>query len=111
MQPKKNASDSSPSPLHAQEPAPGAPANTSFAVAILAAGKGTRLKSRQPKVLHAIGGLPLLAHVIRAASAVVDPGDIFCIIGHEAERVREAVSGYGTSASSNSASNLAPDTP
>ncbi len=97
MQQKKNVSDSSPSPLRAQEPASGTPANTGFAVAILAAGKGTRLKSRQPKVLHAIGGLPLLAHVIRAASAVVDASDIYCIIGHEAEHVREAVAGYNVS--------------
>ena len=97
MQPKNTASNASSRPLRAQEAAPGAPANTRFAVAILAAGKGTRLKSRQPKVLHAIGGLPLLAHVIRAASAVVDASDIYCIIGHEAERVREAVSGYHVS--------------
>jgi bifunctional UDP-N-acetylglucosamine pyrophosphorylase/glucosamine-1-phosphate N-acetyltransferase len=69
--------------------------NPRFAIAILAAGKGTRLKSKRPKVLHPIGGLPLLAHVIRAASAVVAGSDIYCIIGHEAERVREAVSGYG----------------
>jgi bifunctional UDP-N-acetylglucosamine pyrophosphorylase/glucosamine-1-phosphate N-acetyltransferase len=66
-----------------------------FAIAILAAGKGTRLKSKRPKVLHAIGGLPLLAHVIRAASTVVAGSDIYCITGYEAERVREAVSGYG----------------
>ncbi len=71
------------------------PVNPRFAIAILAAGKGTRLKSKRPKVLHPIGGLPLLAHVIRAASAVVAGSDIYCIIGHEAERVREAVSGYG----------------
>ncbi|MBW8748751.1 MAG: 2-C-methyl-D-erythritol 4-phosphate cytidylyltransferase, partial [Acidobacteria bacterium] len=34
-----------------------------FAVAIMAAGKGTRLKSKRPKVLHEIGGKPLLLHV------------------------------------------------
>src|SRR5512142_2107727 len=67
-----------------------------FAVAIMAAGKGTRLKSKHPKVLHAIGGKPLLAHVIRAASAVVPPSDIYCIVGHEADKVREAVASYGT---------------
>ena len=39
-----------------------------FAIAILAAGKGTRLKSHRPKVLHEIGGKPLLAHVVAAAS-------------------------------------------
>ncbi len=62
-----------------------------FAVAIMAAGKGTRLKSKHPKVLFEVGGRPLLAHVIAAASQVAAPGDIFAIIGHEADRVREAV--------------------
>ena len=61
------------------------------AIAIMAAGKGTRLKSRHPKVLHEIGGKPILAHVIATATKVVPPADIFAIIGHEADRVREAV--------------------
>jgi bifunctional UDP-N-acetylglucosamine pyrophosphorylase/glucosamine-1-phosphate N-acetyltransferase len=60
------------------------------AVAIMAAGKGTRLKSQLPKVLHEVGGKPLLAHVIAAATRVVPPADIFAIIGHEADRVRSA---------------------
>ena len=60
----------------------------SFAIAILAAGKGTRLKSRHPKVLHEIAGKPLLAHVVAAAMQVVPPQNIFAIIGHEAEKVR-----------------------
>ena len=62
-----------------------------FAVAIMAAGKGTRLKSRHPKVLHQIGGKPLLEHVIGAAAQIVPAADIYAIIGHEAERVREAL--------------------
>ena len=66
-----------------------------FAVAIMAAGKGTRLKSRHPKVLHQVGGKAMLAYVVAAASRVVPPGDIFAIIGHEAERVRDAVSSMG----------------
>jgi bifunctional UDP-N-acetylglucosamine pyrophosphorylase/glucosamine-1-phosphate N-acetyltransferase len=57
----------------------------------MAAGKGTRLKSQLPKVLHEVGGKPLLAHVIAAATRVVPPSDIFAIIGHEAGRVRAAV--------------------
>src|ERR1700684_2173390 len=65
------------------------------AVAIMAAGKGTRLKSKHPKVLHEIGGKPILAHVIATALKVVPARDIFVIIGHEAERVREAVAGTG----------------
>jgi bifunctional UDP-N-acetylglucosamine pyrophosphorylase / glucosamine-1-phosphate N-acetyltransferase len=65
------------------------------AIAIMAAGKGTRLKSRHPKVLHEVGGKPILAHVISTAAKVVAPQDIFVIIGHEAERVRAAVGGSG----------------
>jgi bifunctional UDP-N-acetylglucosamine pyrophosphorylase / glucosamine-1-phosphate N-acetyltransferase len=66
-----------------------------IAIAIMAAGKGTRLKSKHPKVLHEIGGKPILAHVIATAQKVVPAQDIFVIIGHEADRVREAVAGTG----------------
>lgn len=66
-----------------------------FAIAILAAGKGTRLKSQRPKVLHEIAGQPLLAHVVAAARRVVPPQSIFAIIGHEAERVRKALAPTG----------------
>src|SRR4051812_42511131 len=62
-----------------------------IAVAIMAAGKGTRLKSQLPKVLHEVGGKPLLEHVIRSATAVVPAKDVYAIIGHEAERVRAAM--------------------
>src|SRR5208282_6065642 len=65
------------------------------AVAIMAAGKGTRLKSQLPKVLHEVGGKTLLAHVIAAATRVVPASDVFAIIGHEAERVRAAVADTG----------------
>jgi len=66
-----------------------------IAVAILAAGKGTRLKSKHPKVLHEVGGKPLLAHVIAAATEVVPATDVYAIIGHEADRVRHAVAASG----------------
>jgi bifunctional UDP-N-acetylglucosamine pyrophosphorylase/glucosamine-1-phosphate N-acetyltransferase len=66
-----------------------------FAIAILAAGKGTRLKSRHPKVLHQVGGKALLEHVIVAAKGVARARDIHVIIGYEAERVRQAVAGTG----------------
>jgi bifunctional UDP-N-acetylglucosamine pyrophosphorylase/glucosamine-1-phosphate N-acetyltransferase len=65
------------------------------AVAIMAAGKGTRLKSQLPKVLHEVGGKTLLAHVIAAAIHVVPPADVFAIVGHEAGRVRTAVADTG----------------
>lgn len=70
-------------------------ASPRIAVAIMAAGKGTRLKSKHPKVLHEVGGKPLLAHVIAAASKIVPPNDVFAIIGHEADRVRAAVAETG----------------
>ena len=66
-----------------------------IAVAIMAAGKGTRLKSKHPKVLHEVGGKPLLTHVIKAATQVVPAHDVYAIIGHEADRVREAVADTG----------------
>jgi bifunctional UDP-N-acetylglucosamine pyrophosphorylase/glucosamine-1-phosphate N-acetyltransferase len=72
-----------------------AKATARTAIAIMAAGKGTRLKSRHPKVLHQVGGKPLLAHVIAAAQQVLPAGDIYAIIGHEAERVRQAVQDTG----------------
>ena len=68
---------------------------TGFAVAIMAAGKGTRLKSKRPKVLHEVGGRALLLHVIAAARTLVRAEDIYCIVGHEAERVRAAVASTG----------------
>jgi len=84
---KKPETKSKSSPSNPQAP--------SIAIAIMAAGKGTRLKSKHPKVLHEIGGKPILAHVIATAQKVVPAQDIFVIIGHEAERVREAVAGTG----------------
>jgi bifunctional UDP-N-acetylglucosamine pyrophosphorylase/glucosamine-1-phosphate N-acetyltransferase len=62
-----------------------------LAIVIMAAGKGTRLKSRRPKVLHQIGGRALVEHVIAAAAQVVEPKDIYVVIGHESEAVRAAV--------------------
>ena len=66
-----------------------------FAIVIMAAGKGTRLKSRRAKVLHEIGGEPLLAHVIKAAQHVVPAEHIHVIIGHQAESVQAAVAPMG----------------
>ena len=70
---------------------------TNFGIAIMAAGKGTRLNSRRPKVLHEIGGQALLLHVIAAAKTVATVENIFCIIGHEADQVRAAVQSTGVS--------------
>jgi len=61
----------------------------------MAAGKGTRLNSKRAKVLHEVGGKSLLAHVIAAASRVVSPAHIYVVVGHQAERVRQAVGATG----------------
>jgi bifunctional UDP-N-acetylglucosamine pyrophosphorylase/glucosamine-1-phosphate N-acetyltransferase len=66
-----------------------------LAIVIMAAGKGTRLKSRRPKVLHQVGGRPLVEHVIGAAAQAVEPKDIYVVIGHEAEAVRAALAHTG----------------
>src|SRR5580765_6627204 len=66
-----------------------------FAIVIMAAGKGTRLKSKRAKVLHEIAGQPLLAHVIRAAQQIVAAEDIHVIVGHQAENVRAAIGPMG----------------
>ncbi len=71
------------------------PSSPRIAVAIMAAGKGTRLKSQLPKVLHEVGGRPLLEHVIRAAVRIAAAKDVYAIIGHEAERVRAAMEHTG----------------
>jgi len=80
----------------AKTPARGrAKAEPRFAILILAAGKGTRLKSRFPKVLHQVAGKPLLEYVVAAAKQVLPPADIFVVIGHEAEMVRQSVAAGG----------------
>jgi bifunctional UDP-N-acetylglucosamine pyrophosphorylase / glucosamine-1-phosphate N-acetyltransferase len=70
-------------------------AGRNLAVIIMAAGKGTRLKTKRPKVLHCIGGKPLVAHVIEAASRLVMPENMFVVIGHEAGSVRAAIADMG----------------
>jgi len=59
-------------------------------VLIMAAGLGTRMKSKRAKVLHELGGSPLIAHVVRAAQAL-EPRSIITIVGHQAEEVERAV--------------------
>ncbi len=58
-----------------------------WAVAILAAGQGTRMHSDLPKVLHHLAGRPLLDHVIDLALGIARPHDIVVVIGHRAEAV------------------------
>ncbi len=61
-------------------------------VIVLAAGQGTRMRSALPKVLHELGGRPLLAHVLATARALA-PSAIHVVYGHGGERVRERFAG------------------
>ena len=62
-----------------------------IAVIILAAGKGTRMKSGKAKVLHEILGVPMLLYVIEAARNVAG-NNVIVVIGHQSEKVRKIVS-------------------
>jgi len=61
----------------------------SIDVVILAAGAGTRMRSKLPKVLHPIAGKPMLFHVLETARAL-NPKAIHLITGHAAEQVQQA---------------------
>jgi len=61
-----------------------------LSVVVLAAGQGTRMKSDQPKVLHTIGGQPLLWHVIQAARSL-NAADITVVYGHGGDQVKSAL--------------------
>jgi len=63
-------------------------------VIVLAAGQGTRMRSRWPKVLHEAAGRPLLEHVLRAARGV-DPEVVTVVVGHGADAVRARFAGAG----------------
>jgi bifunctional UDP-N-acetylglucosamine pyrophosphorylase/glucosamine-1-phosphate N-acetyltransferase len=61
-------------------------------VLVLAAGKGTRMKSALPKVLHPLSGRPLIDYVLRAAESL-EPVTITVIVGHNSDAVRHALAG------------------
>jgi len=63
--------------------------NRPRAVVILAAGQGTRMHSARPKVLHAVGGRPLLHHAMAAAETLA-PERVVLVVGHGGEAVAEA---------------------
>ncbi len=64
--------------------------NKDVVMVILAAGKGTRLKSSLAKVLHPAGGRPLVDHVVRCC-APLKPKKIVAVVGHQAEQVTAVV--------------------
>jgi bifunctional UDP-N-acetylglucosamine pyrophosphorylase/glucosamine-1-phosphate N-acetyltransferase len=63
-----------------------------LSVVIMAAGKGTRMRSARPKVLHTLGGRPLLGHVLATAESL-EPACCIVVTGHGAEAVEVAFSG------------------
>ena len=65
--------------------------NSKLSVIIMAAGKGTRMKSEIPKVLHKLSGDTLLNHVIKSAEEL-SPDKIIIIIGYQAELVKKTIS-------------------
>jgi bifunctional UDP-N-acetylglucosamine pyrophosphorylase/glucosamine-1-phosphate N-acetyltransferase len=62
-------------------------------IVILAAGEGTRMKSGLPKVLHSVGGKPMLLHLLETA-ATLRPAAIHIVVGNGAEQVQAACDGY-----------------
>ncbi|HEY7826146.1 MAG TPA: bifunctional UDP-N-acetylglucosamine diphosphorylase/glucosamine-1-phosphate N-acetyltransferase GlmU [Candidatus Acidoferrales bacterium] len=66
-------------------------------VVILAAGKGTRMRSELAKVLHRAGGRPLLEHAIRACQPL-KPAQLLVVVGHQAAEVRQVAESMGAQA-------------
>jgi bifunctional UDP-N-acetylglucosamine pyrophosphorylase/glucosamine-1-phosphate N-acetyltransferase len=64
-------------------------------VVILAAGLGTRMKSKRAKVLHRAGGLTLVEHVVHAATGVTPPENVTVVVGSQAEQVKTALAHSG----------------
>ena len=62
-------------------------------VAILAAGRGTRMKSDLPKVLHSVGGRSLLQRVLDSCHSI-NPSQRLVIVGYQAEQVKQALQSY-----------------
>jgi bifunctional UDP-N-acetylglucosamine pyrophosphorylase/glucosamine-1-phosphate N-acetyltransferase len=69
--------------------------NEKTSVVILAAGLGTRMRSRIAKVLHRAGGLALVEHVVRSALHIADAQNIVVVTGHQAEQVEALLAPYG----------------
>ncbi len=69
--------------------------NSNIDIVILAAGLGTRMKSKRAKVLHRAGGLTLIEHVVRMALHITAAERITVVVGHQANEVRATLSHTG----------------
>ncbi len=68
---------------------------TPLTIVILAAGLGTRMKSRKAKVLHQAGGKALVEHVVDTALELTSPESVIVVVGHQAETVRQLLAPRG----------------
>ena len=66
-------------------------------VIILAAGQGKRMRSALPKVLHEIGGKPLIFHILSHVQEVSPQSPIAVVVGHDREKVESAIRGTSRS--------------
>jgi bifunctional UDP-N-acetylglucosamine pyrophosphorylase/glucosamine-1-phosphate N-acetyltransferase len=64
-------------------------------VVVLAAGLGTRMKSKRAKVLHRAGGLSLIEHVVAASSAIAPADHVTVVVGHQGDQVRALLAPSG----------------
>src|SRR5690349_4338671 len=62
-------------------------------IVVLAAGKGTRLRSATAKVLHRVAGAPMIEHVL-ATAAALHPRSTTVVVGHQADRVQAGLAGH-----------------
>lgn len=68
--------------------------NTPLTTVVLAAGKGTRMKSEKAKVLHEVFNRPMLHYVINALLSL-EPSQTIVVVGHQEEKVRSSLKGFG----------------
>ncbi|MCF8612147.1 bifunctional UDP-N-acetylglucosamine diphosphorylase/glucosamine-1-phosphate N-acetyltransferase GlmU [Gordonia sp. HY285] len=71
------------------------PGQTGIAVIVLAAGAGTRMKSKTPKILHRIGGRSLVGHAMHGADGI-SPNSLIGVVSHEREKVSAEIDSVAT---------------
>ncbi|MGO1885157.1 MAG: NTP transferase domain-containing protein, partial [Citricoccus sp.] len=77
-----------------ESPVTPAPPAGPAAVIVLAAGAGTRMKSKTPKILHQIGGKSMIGHAL-AAAAALDPRELVAVVRHQRDLVADHILSLG----------------